>query len=86
MAMRPLETTKNQADSSHLKIWWSACYFKMTKGTTLYSMVDGLNSLPELVSLVECFNSDVDISKWNNFEEVDSTTIIYSIMYLSEFE
>lgn len=59
----------------------------MTKGTTLYSMVDGLNSLPELVGLVECFNSDADISKWNNnVEEVDSTTIIYSIMYLSEFE
>lgn len=59
----------------------------MTKGTALYSMVNGFTSLPELVSLVECFNSEADTSKWNNnIKEVDSTAIIYSIMCLSEFE
>lgn len=36
---------KNQADSSHLKIWWPTCYFKMTKGITLSSMVNGFTSL-----------------------------------------
>lgn len=69
--MGPLETTKNQTDSSYLKIWWSTCYFKMIKGTTLCSMVDSLNSLSELVSMVECFNSDANTSKQNNVKEVD---------------